>query len=136
MEDKESGNTVAAVNCYFMSQDGSMFKAQVHFSPYFYLQIKVRRGLPTSAVISYLSFSARGHPLTSHSPSTCGIGTCLAAGCWRPCKSKVLQWARPHEAVGVLSAAPSRRMLQSRRWMITCGRSDCRSPELASCAAG
>ena len=42
VEDKESGNTVAAVNCYFMSQDGSMFKAQVHFSPYFYLQIKVR----------------------------------------------------------------------------------------------
>ena len=41
VEDKESGNTVAAVNCYFMSQDGSMFKAQVHFSPYFYLQIKV-----------------------------------------------------------------------------------------------
>ena len=42
VEDKESGNNVAAVNCYFMSQDGSMFKAQVHFSPYFYLQIKVR----------------------------------------------------------------------------------------------
>lgn len=41
VEDKESGNTVAAVNCYFMSQDGSMFKAQVHFSPYFYLQVKV-----------------------------------------------------------------------------------------------
>ncbi len=42
LEEKESGNTVAAVNCYFMSQDGSMFKAQVPFSPYFYLQIKVR----------------------------------------------------------------------------------------------
>ncbi|CAL8464190.1 g3725 [Coccomyxa elongata] len=40
LEEKESGNTVAAVNCYFMSQDGSMFKAQVPFSPYFYLQIK------------------------------------------------------------------------------------------------
>ena len=33
VEDKESGNNVAAVNCYFMSQDGSMFKAQVHFYP-------------------------------------------------------------------------------------------------------
>lgn len=42
LEEKDSGNTVAAVNCYFMSQDGSMFKAQVPFSPYFYLQIKVR----------------------------------------------------------------------------------------------
>ena len=42
VEDKESGNTIAAVNCYFMSQDGSMFKAQVAFSPYFYLQTKVR----------------------------------------------------------------------------------------------
>lgn len=42
LEEKESGNTVAAVNCYFMSQDGSMFKAQVPFSPYFYVQIKVR----------------------------------------------------------------------------------------------
>ncbi len=48
VEDKESGNNVAAVNCYFMSQDGSMFKAQVHFSPYFYLQIKVRCSVPSA----------------------------------------------------------------------------------------
>ena len=41
MEDKETGNTLAAVNCYFMAQDGGMFKAQVPFAPYFYLQAKV-----------------------------------------------------------------------------------------------
>ena len=42
VEDKETGNTLAAVNCYFMAQDGGMFKAQVPFAPYFYLQAKVR----------------------------------------------------------------------------------------------
>ena len=42
LEDKETGNSVAAVNGYFMTQDGSMFKAQVPFAPYFYLQVKVR----------------------------------------------------------------------------------------------
>lgn len=31
---------VSVVNCYFMCQDGSMFKAQVDHSPYFYLQVK------------------------------------------------------------------------------------------------
>ena len=42
VEDRDTGNTVAAVNCYFMCQDGSMFKAQVRFAPYFYLQVQVR----------------------------------------------------------------------------------------------
>ena len=42
VEDKESGYSAAAVNCYFMAQDGGMFKAQVPFAPYFYLQVKVR----------------------------------------------------------------------------------------------
>lgn len=50
LEEKESGNTVAAVNCYFMSQDGSMFKAQVPFSPYFYVQIKVRAPSPLTSL--------------------------------------------------------------------------------------
>lgn len=31
---------VSVVNCYFQCQDGSMFKAQVEFSPYFYLQVR------------------------------------------------------------------------------------------------
>ena len=34
---------VAAINCYFMSQGGAMFRAQVECSPYLYLQIKVSR---------------------------------------------------------------------------------------------
>ncbi|PRW20477.1 DNA polymerase epsilon catalytic subunit A [Chlorella sorokiniana] len=38
--DKESGQALSCVNCYFMCQDGSMFKAQVEYAPYFYLQIK------------------------------------------------------------------------------------------------
>ena len=35
VEDKESGKAYAAVNCYFMAQDGSTFKAQVKYAPYF-----------------------------------------------------------------------------------------------------
>ena len=42
VEDRESSQTVAAVNCYFMCQDGSMFKAQIAFAPYFYLHVQVR----------------------------------------------------------------------------------------------
>lgn len=30
---------VSVVGCYFMCQDGSMFKAEVDFAPYFYLQV-------------------------------------------------------------------------------------------------
>jgi len=41
-EDKDSGQVVSAVDCYFMCQDGSMFKARVLHAPYFYLQVKVR----------------------------------------------------------------------------------------------
>ncbi|GAB4815178.1 hypothetical protein N2152v2_002224 [Parachlorella kessleri] len=40
LEDKESGKRVSCVSCYFMCQDGSMFKAQVEYSPYFFLQVK------------------------------------------------------------------------------------------------
>jgi hypothetical protein len=43
-EDKDSGQVVSAVDCYFMCQDGSMFKARVLHAPYFYLQVKVRGG--------------------------------------------------------------------------------------------
>ena len=32
---------VSVVNCYFMSQGGAMFRAQVQSFPYLYLQIKV-----------------------------------------------------------------------------------------------
>lgn len=38
-EDKDSGHMVSAVACYFMCQDGSMFKAEVEYAPYFYLQV-------------------------------------------------------------------------------------------------
>jgi len=70
VEDKESGNTVAAVNCYFMSQDGSMFKAQVHFSPYFYLQIKVRRYTPQCTCPCHLPHKPPHH--TSRYKVLCG----------------------------------------------------------------
>ena len=40
VEDAESGRAYAAVNCFFMSQDGSTFKAQVRYAPYFYLATK------------------------------------------------------------------------------------------------
>ena len=38
-EDKDSGHMVSSVACYFMCQDGSMFKAEVEYAPYFYLQV-------------------------------------------------------------------------------------------------
>jgi DNA polymerase epsilon subunit 1 len=42
LEDRESGQLVSAVDCYFMCQDGGMFKAKVTYAPYFYLRCKVR----------------------------------------------------------------------------------------------
>ncbi|KAF8072990.1 POL2A [Scenedesmus sp. PABB004] len=39
-EDKDTGQTMSAVDCYFQCQDGSMFKARVPYAPYFYLQVK------------------------------------------------------------------------------------------------
>jgi DNA polymerase epsilon subunit 1 len=38
-EDKESGHMVSVVGCYFMCQDGSMFKVEVGYAPYFYLLV-------------------------------------------------------------------------------------------------
>ncbi|GIL42821.1 hypothetical protein Vafri_674, partial [Volvox africanus] len=43
MADKDSGHVVAAVDCYFMCQDGSMFKARLAFSPYFYIRVQEGR---------------------------------------------------------------------------------------------
>ena len=40
-EDKQSGHVVTVINCYFMSQGGAMFRAQIESFPYLYLQIKV-----------------------------------------------------------------------------------------------
>jgi len=40
VEDKESGKTFAAVNCFFMCEDGSTFKAQARYAPYFYIATK------------------------------------------------------------------------------------------------
>jgi len=38
-EDKDSGHMISVVACYFMCQDGSMFKAEVPYAPYFYLHV-------------------------------------------------------------------------------------------------
>ncbi|KAG2442618.1 hypothetical protein HXX76_002703 [Chlamydomonas incerta] len=43
MADKDTGQVVAAVDCYFMCQDGSMFKARLAFSPYFYVRVQEGR---------------------------------------------------------------------------------------------
>ena len=40
VEDKESGKAYAAVCCYFMSEDGSTFKARVKYAPYLYVAAK------------------------------------------------------------------------------------------------
>ncbi|CAD7699674.1 unnamed protein product [Ostreobium quekettii] len=39
-EDQEAGRTVSAVDCYFISQDGSMCKVRMPHEPYFYLVIQ------------------------------------------------------------------------------------------------
>ncbi|KAG1663133.1 hypothetical protein FOA52_000655 [Chlamydomonas sp. UWO 241] len=39
MEDKDDGQLISSVDCFFMCQDGSMFKARVPFTPYFYIQV-------------------------------------------------------------------------------------------------
>jgi DNA polymerase epsilon subunit 1 len=39
MEDKDSGQVVSSIDCYFMCQDGDMFKARIGFTPYFYIQV-------------------------------------------------------------------------------------------------
>jgi hypothetical protein len=41
VEDKEAARQLACVNCYFMCQDGSTFKAQVKYQPYMYIGVKV-----------------------------------------------------------------------------------------------
>ena len=65
---------MAAVNCYFMSQDGSMFKAQVHFSPYFYLQIKVRfTGSPPREDVKLAAARARHFTSRSLSAWNCHL---------------------------------------------------------------
>lgn len=38
-EDKDSGHMLSAVACIFVCQDGSAFKAEVEYAPYFYLQV-------------------------------------------------------------------------------------------------
>ncbi|KAK9824549.1 hypothetical protein WJX72_011249 [[Myrmecia] bisecta] len=40
LEAQETGHVVSGLNCYFMCQDGSMFKAQLIYAPYFYLAVK------------------------------------------------------------------------------------------------
>lgn len=40
VEDDETGQTLSAVACFFVCQDGSMFKTKVVFAPYLYAQVK------------------------------------------------------------------------------------------------
>jgi hypothetical protein len=40
IQDQETEKEFSAVNCYFMQQDGSTFKAQVKYAPYFLLATK------------------------------------------------------------------------------------------------
>ena len=39
VDDRAAARAVAAVNCYFVAQDGAMFKAQIPFAPYLYLVV-------------------------------------------------------------------------------------------------
>ena len=41
-----NGRTVSAVKCYFIAEDGTNFKAVVHFQPYFYVYARSARDLP------------------------------------------------------------------------------------------
>lgn len=51
VEDKDSGQVVSAVACYFTCQTGEMFKCKLPFAPYFYLQVKGDRELEVEAYL-------------------------------------------------------------------------------------
>jgi DNA polymerase epsilon subunit 1 len=51
VEDKDSGQMISAVSCYFTSQTGEMFKCKLPFAPYFYLQVKGDRELEVEAYL-------------------------------------------------------------------------------------
>lgn len=40
LEDPESGKVLSAIACYFIQQDGAMFKGKYVFHPYFYVQVR------------------------------------------------------------------------------------------------
>lgn len=51
IEDKESGQLCSAVACYFMCQNGDMFKCKLQYAPYFYLQVKDDREMEVEAYL-------------------------------------------------------------------------------------
>lgn len=40
-EDKETGNTLSAIDYYFLEASGRTFKVTKHYEPYFYVAVKV-----------------------------------------------------------------------------------------------
>jgi DNA polymerase epsilon subunit 1 len=60
VEDKEAQRVASAVACYFMCQDGGMFKCKLAFAPYFYLQVKGDRELEVEAYLRRKFEGARG----------------------------------------------------------------------------
>ncbi|CAG9465602.1 unnamed protein product [Pedinophyceae sp. YPF-701] len=40
VDDAEAGVTLSSVTCFFVCEDGSMFRAKVPFAPYFYLHVR------------------------------------------------------------------------------------------------
>jgi DNA polymerase epsilon subunit 1 len=49
IDSKETGQLCSAVACYFMCQNGEMFKCKLPYSPYFYLQVQDDRELEVEA---------------------------------------------------------------------------------------
>eukprot|EP00899_Mesostigma_viride_P020528 jgi/Mesvir1/28477/Mv15897-RA.2 len=51
VENEETQRTMSALNCYFMCQDGSTFRAQVVYPPYFYVRTKPGTELEVEAFL-------------------------------------------------------------------------------------
>eukprot|EP00892_Ulva_mutabilis_P006158 jgi/Ulvmu1/3914/UM018_0137.1 len=51
IEDKDTGQLCSAVACYFMCQNGDMFKCKLQYAPYFYLQVKDDREMEVEAFL-------------------------------------------------------------------------------------
>lgn len=82
-EDRDSGQLVSAVDCYFMCQDGGMFKAKVVYAPYFYVQVKVRGRGAWRAGLG----QAAGVVLVLHDAAAWVVVAGAAAAPWQLCRS-------------------------------------------------
>jgi hypothetical protein len=113
-EDKESGQTLSAVDCFFQCQDGSMFKARVPFPPYFYIMVPVG-SWPAGQAGGLLPSEKRApqqQPASSSGSSGGGSGGSSSRGSTSTTGLSVP--CRPHSRYMLLRCTCRRRMRRGR----------------------